>query len=139
MLDIISFAIHYFFAIIFFVLIPLPVFLRVSETEGEKWLQKVTTVYKKILMIAHVSLLVQIATGLMLRVDFSHWWTYAVLIIWIGIGAFLGLTQKYLRLVEQGMFEKQSTEEAFAKARRFSVFLTLSIIAMFVLKYVNFG
>lgn len=139
MLDIISFALHYFFAIIFFILIPLPVFLRVSETEGENWLRKVTKIYKKILMIAHVALLVQIATGFVLRVDFSHWWTYAVLVIWVGIGAFLGLTQKYLRLIEEDMLEKRASEEPFAKARRFSTFLTLSIIAMFVLKYVQFG
>lgn len=139
MIDIISFTLHYFFAIIFFILIPLPVFLRVSETEGENWLRKVVNIYKKILMFAHIALVVQIATGFLLRVDFNNWWTYAVLVIWLAIGAFLGLTQKYIRFIQQAMVEKQPTEEPFAKARRFSMFLMVSIIAMFILKYVNFA
>lgn len=135
LLKIISYALHLLIVIPFFILLPLPVMLRSTEAEKDhKSLSKLLKIYKVFLMIAHVALVIAIVTGLHLRFELSVW-VIGVVVVWLAIGAFLGLTAKYVRISLEAINDGQDTEEPMKKTKKFSLLLTLSIAIMFVIKY----
>ncbi|SDH01164.1 hypothetical protein SAMN05192534_101313 [Alteribacillus persepolensis] len=125
--EIINFIIHWLTALSFFVLIPLPFFLKGMTGDNVYFIKKV---YRPMIHIAHAGLIVSVITGLFLVQDWLSAWTFAVLILWLLIGAFLGLTAKSLRL---------SLEDETAKTPllKHSTILTIAILIMFLLKFAS--
>ncbi|MFB5663999.1 hypothetical protein [Alteribacillus sp. HJP-4] len=126
LLDIGSYVIHWLMALFFFLLIPFPFFIKGMDGENLAFIKKL---YRPILILAHIGLIGSAVTGAVLITDWQNWWTAAVLIVWIGIGAFLGLTAKNLRLSMEGKPETSLLP--------FSSLLTISILIMFLLKFSN--
>ncbi|WP_216827879.1 hypothetical protein [Alkalihalobacterium elongatum] len=135
--EILMYALHLFISMIFFILIPLPVIIHVMVTEGSGRIHLVLKIYKKIIMIAHGALIVMFVTGVLLRFDLSLW-TIIVVVVWVIIGAYLGLTAKFVRESLESIENKQSFEEPVNKVKMFSTLLMLAIIAMFIIKFTNF-
>lgn len=131
---ILSYVLHLLVALVFFILLPLPVIIRATSAEGQEQLRKVLRIYKVVLLLGHGALIVSVITGLILRFEFSLWMA-TVLLIWIVIGAYLGLTAKYVRMSLEAITQNNSYEEEIQKARLFSMLLTLGIIAMFIMKF----
>ena len=131
----VSFGLHLLTAFVFFILIPLPVLLKAMNAEGAKALKKLLHFYKIILWLAHGALIVTLVTGLIMHFNFASFWLWVVLILWIAIGAYLGLSAKYLRICLEHLDKGVSYEEALTKLQVYSVCLMLGIVAMFVIKY----
>ncbi|GAF23520.1 hypothetical protein JCM19047_3344 [Bacillus sp. JCM 19047] len=128
--QIVLFATHMFTSIVLFLCIPLPfLYYAARLDDGERFKARLIKSYRVILVIAHVGLLLLIATGIPLLFDWASWWTWGVIIVTLIIGASLGITSKCLRLINNGDFDY---EQPFRKA---SLLLAISIGAMFLLKY----
>ncbi|WP_026674177.1 hypothetical protein [Alkalihalobacterium bogoriense] len=134
---IISYAVHLLAALVFFLLLPFPMLIRGTEPEGPEKLAKLFSIYKVIFMVAHGALVAAFITGIVLHFSVSLW-MIAVVIVWIAIGAYLGLTAKFLRLTLEAIRSKQSYEEPLKKLKTCSMFLMLGIIAMFMTKYLPY-
>ncbi|AIC94731.1 hypothetical protein BleG1_2153 [Shouchella lehensis G1] len=128
--QIVLFATHMFTSIVLFLCIPLPfLYYAARLDDGERFKMRLIKVYRVILVIAHIGLLLLIATGIPLLVEWRSWWTWGVVLLTLVIGASLGITSKSLRLMASG---EQEYEKPFRKA---SLLLAFSIGAMFLLKY----
>ena len=138
LIDIISYGLHLVTAFIFFVLIPLPVLLRAMKAKGDSKLNKLLRFYKIVLMIAHGALVVAVVTGFIMYFDLRSLWLWIVFLIWVAIGAYLGITAKYIRLTLERINEGAAYEDLFQKTRVFSGCLTLGVLAMFVIKYISY-
>ncbi|WP_209122278.1 hypothetical protein [Alkalihalobacillus sp. BA299] len=136
-IDIIIYAIHLFISVIFFMLIPLPVLIHVNVTEGTGRIPLILKIYKKVIWAAHGALIVLLVTGLFMRFDLSLW-TIVVVAVWIVIGAYLGLTAKFVRESLEAIDNKQPYEDLVYKVKMFSTLLMLAIIAMFIIKFTDF-
>ncbi|WP_078427013.1 hypothetical protein [Alkalihalobacterium alkalinitrilicum] len=137
LLEIIIYALHLFISVIFFVLIPLPVLIHVNVTEGSGRIPLILKIYKKIITIAHGAIIVLFVTGVLMRFDLSLW-TVVVVIVWVVIGAYLGLTAKFVRESIEAIENKQPYEDHVYKVKMFSTLLMLAIIAMFIIKFTDF-
>ncbi|MDE5412853.1 hypothetical protein [Alkalihalobacterium chitinilyticum] len=135
--EILMYALHLFISIIFFILIPLPVIIHVTVTEGSERIHLILKIYKKIIMIAHGALVVMLVTGVFIRFDLSLW-TIIVVIVWVIIGAYLGLTAKFVRESLEAADNKKVFDESVNKVKMFSTLLMLAIIAMFIIKFTDF-
>ncbi len=126
-LEISSFIIHWLMALAFFMLIPLPFFLKGMEGENLLFIKKL---YRPIMHFAHVGLIGSIITGIFLIQNGLSWWIIVVFVLWLTIGALLGLTAKNLRL----SMENNNKDRSLL---RFSYILTVAILGMFILKFAN--
>lgn len=138
MLISISYGVHLLTALVFLLLIPLPIFVRGKGLKGAEQLKRVLSLYKIIGIIAHGALVLALISGLLLNYNFLSVWLITVVVIWVAIGAFLGITAKYIRLTLEAINNSDSYDEHVAKLKTFSTILSFGIIVMFILKYVNF-
>ncbi|MFB4164164.1 hypothetical protein ACE1TI_10070 [Alteribacillus sp. JSM 102045] len=126
-IDITSYIIHWIMALSFFLMIPLPFFLKGMEGENLLFIKKI---YRPIIHFAHAGIIGSIITGLFLIQEWLSWWTIAVFVLWLVIGAFLGLTAKSLRI---SMENNQSNSSLL----KHSWILTSAVLTMFILKFAN--
>ena len=135
---IINYAIHIFVSILFFVMIPLPFLIRASlQDDKDKLLKQLLNVYKHLLWFAHGGIVIMIVTGFLMKPAFSLW-LIIVLLVWLALGAFLGLTAKYTRIVLEQLSTNSHVEDEIVKLRRFSLFLSVAVIAMFLTKFLPY-
>ncbi|OUM88550.1 MAG: hypothetical protein BAA01_05505 [Bacillus thermozeamaize] len=125
--------IHSFSAVVFAILILLPIqAMRLRRmTPG-----KITVALKPwriFLQVAHLFLVIALVTGLLLRPDFSSVWFWVVLLVFIVLGALLGITAKSLREVADTAKSRQPHSRQLQKLSRFSILLALSVIVMILL------
>ncbi|WP_078554491.1 hypothetical protein [Bacillus alkalicellulosilyticus] len=133
---IISYGVHLLAAVLFFLLLPLPMLIRGTEPEGPEKVAKLLSIYKIIIFLAHGALIIALITGLLMNFNLLSFWMVGVILVWVGIGAYLGLTAKYIRITLEAIANKVSYEESLQKVKTFSFFLMLGVVAMFMLKYI---
>jgi uncharacterized membrane protein len=115
----------------FIVLLPFQTMRLRRMTPG-----KITAALKPwriILLLAHLFLIIALVTGLLLRPNFSSTWFWVVLLVFILLGAFLGITAKSLREVADTAKRKRPDSRQLQKLNRFSILLALSVIVMILL------
>lgn len=135
LLVIVSYAIHLLILIPFFILIPLPMFLRGHEYENfTQTLLKLLKFYKVVIFISFGTYVIALLTGLYLRFELSLW-IAIVILIWLAIGAFLWLTAKHFRLLLEEIESGAKTLKALEDTKRYSRLLTIAIATMFLFKY----
>ncbi len=86
-----------------------------------------------LLHLAHLFLVIALITGLLLRPNFASSWFWVAILVFIILGAFLGITAKALREVVGTAKNKQPHSEQLQRLTRFSVLLSLSVIVMILL------
>lgn len=89
-------------------------------------------------MLAHISLVITLLTGLLMVEQWLSWWLLSIIVIWILIGALMGLTTKYLRLSYQAQLKNEPFGEVRKRLSRYSLWLSVAIITMFVLKLLRY-
>ncbi|WP_096199549.1 hypothetical protein [Bacillus sp. FJAT-45350] len=137
LVHLISYGLHLLITLIFFVLIPLPIIIKAWSAEDNKKVARVLRIYKVVIMIAHGALIVALVTGLILHFDLTSLWIWVVILLWVAIGAYLGLTAKYVRMTLELLDKNEPHKESLQKTMTYSVCLMLGIISMFVLKYIT--
>lgn len=139
MLQIFSFVAHYLSIIVFFILIPFPMFFKGHDLDHYlPTFKKVIKAYNVILFIAYFALFVSIISGLIIEHTHPLWWTAVVCLLWLIITFFVFFTHKYVRLLSQEMKNgKKKTVPSVQNALLYSRLLTIAILVMFGLKYVT--
>lgn len=134
---------HSVSAIVFLVLLPLPLLIR-RLVRNNNQSQAVPTLrtWKIILILAHVFLIVSFISGLLMGYSADpsfRWlvsfWFISVMVIFVALGAFLGMTLKSVRLAI--MDSGQPDQTVLLKLQRQSRLLSLTIIGIFILMFVS--
>ncbi|MDY7222881.1 hypothetical protein P4637_09505 [Halalkalibacterium halodurans] len=131
---IISYGIHVLVALVFFILIPLPYLIKGSLLDREESFQKLLSIYQPILLVAHGALVVSVVSGLLMVADWTSLWVWGVIVLWVAIGAWLGLTAKGIRLLKGNQESSEERAVLVTNLKKHSLFLMVAIIAMFALK-----
>ncbi|MFA9458692.1 hypothetical protein ACERJO_18260 [Halalkalibacter sp. AB-rgal2] len=141
MLEIIFYGIHLVFSLFFFLLIPFVWLIKGSLLERNVVaLQRLLRFYKPILFIAHIGVIVSLLTGVYLATSWLNFWFLAVLVVWLVLSAYLGITAKYVRLVLE-QIEQHSALKSYddvSKLRRASLVLMIITVLMFALKLLRY-
>ncbi|GAB7389319.1 hypothetical protein BSNK01_31570 [Bacillaceae bacterium] len=127
-----NYMIHMLSALIFIVLLPLPFFVRRLVKDGRPAAGALQA-WRRIVDIAHLFLVVSLATGLWMRPDFSSLWFWLVIAVFIVMGAALGMVAKSLRLLRDSAGQGRTLAEEQRKLVRFSSLLSVTILVMFML------
>ncbi len=129
----ISYGFHLLVSLLFFLLIPFSFLIKGLLNEKERF-QQLLRIYSRIIWVGHGALIVSIITGFLMTSQWLSPWFLLVILIWIAIGAFLGMTAKMIRLTLAKTDEGKEAEDEIAKLRLFSFLLMLSILSMFTAK-----
>ncbi|MBU8907399.1 hypothetical protein [Desertibacillus haloalkaliphilus] len=135
---IISYGLHLLSAVIFFILLPLPFLVKGMEQDGRERLTVLFRFYKSVLVVAHGALVFAFITGLWMYFNLASLWLWSIIIVWVALGAFLGVTLKNMRLSQEAFSNQEDARTTIAKVKRFSIFLSVAIVVMFVLKAVRY-
>ena len=120
-----SYYLHQIGFIIFLPFLILPFIVKKRAREGGSM-----GIWKGLFHLGHLYLIVSFITGLVLTPNFASSWFWLVILLFIVIGAFMGMTAKYFRLASQN---GAGTE----KLTRFSGILAISILLITVLMFVR--
>ncbi|WP_017727439.1 hypothetical protein [Halalkalibacterium ligniniphilum] len=137
-LFLISYGFHLLVSLIFFLLIPLPYLIKGSLLDNEKAFQTLLKVYKRILWIAHGALIVALVSGLIMVSEWTDPWLWVVILIWLALGAFLGLTAKKVRLILEAYEKSEEPSEHVDQLKLYSFLLMLAILSMFTVKIIRY-
>ncbi len=84
--------------------------------------------------IANFVLIISLITGLMQSGWYFSTWLLLVIIIFLGIGAMLGIAGKTLKTIQTEAEAGRDFQASVKKLQRFSILLTVLIIVMVVIK-----
>ncbi|WP_100399223.1 hypothetical protein [Bacillus sp. FJAT-44742] len=129
-----SYILHWVISIFFFLLIPLPFLYKGVDGSYRLPLFKI---YRGIIHGAHAGIIIAFITGIILTDNWLSLWTVVVLVNWVAISAFLGLTSKQIRLLLSAEKENKENKEAGDKLFQFSLLLSILIIFLFFIKFSN--
>lgn len=122
---------HDIAAVIFIVMIALPfVALGLKNKPADK-IRSSLKFWKVFGMIANIALIVSFITGVVRSGGlFNTVWFWVVIVVYIAMGAFLGIAAKSIRLLMEG---SGSTDANRAKLIRFSSLFSVLTVVMVVL------
>jgi hypothetical protein len=123
-------------AILFFLLIPFPFLIKGSLLDEPGRFQLLLIIYKRIIWIAHGGIIIAIVSGFLLTTQWFTAWFAIVVLIWLALSAFLGMTAKMVRIILEKMGNNLTAEDEIAKLRLYSFLLMIAILSMFLMKIV---
>lgn len=125
-----SYLLHIVGVIIFVPFLFLPVIVR--QWDASKRAFGSLGIWKGLFHLGHLYLIISLITGLVITSNFASSWFWLVVLLYIMLGAFMGITAKYFRLVTnngKGM--------EIEKLKRFSSILAAVIFLITVLMFVR--
>ncbi|MET3503953.1 hypothetical protein [Halalkalibacter oceani] len=131
----VSYGIHVLVSVVFFLLIPFSYLVKGSLFDGQARLLQVLRIYRWIFRAGHGAIVISFVSGLFLNVEWTSVWFLVVLLLWIVIATYLGLASKMTRQIIESNGE---AEEEIAKLRVYGLFLMLSVLAMFAVKFLRY-
>jgi hypothetical protein len=134
LLEKISFIIHNMSALVFLPLIFFPFVVSKWKKQGTVGKGRGWTI---LFQLAHVFLVLSVITGFILTYNFLSSWFWVVILVFLALGAMLGITAKNFRLAKEATANNQSSEAIMAKLQRFSTILSLVVILMIILMVVR--
>lgn len=129
----VSFWVHMIATILFIPFLFLPVMVRQWAARAAEGPFASMKMWKGLFHLAHLALVLSLVSGLFLNYSFTSSWFWVVLVVFLALGAVLGIAAKYLRLTVEGMEQKNQSSDSFAKLQRFSMILAFIILLMIVL------
>jgi hypothetical protein len=131
----ISYIVHNLSSIIFLILLALPLMVnRWQSLQGEALVRAIKP-WRAMAGAANFFLIVSLVSGAFMVEDWTSAWIWVVLIDFLMMGAFLGITLKALRLTSIAAAENQPVGASLQKALRVSRLYALSTVIMFILMY----
>jgi uncharacterized membrane protein len=134
LLEKIGFIIHNMSALVFLPLIFFPFVVSKWKKQGAVGKGRGWTI---LFQLAHVFLVLSLITGFILTYNFLSSWFWVVILVFLALGAMLGITAKNFRLAKEATANDQSSEAIMAKLQRFSTILSLVVILMIILMVVR--
>ncbi|KMK76585.1 hypothetical protein [Alkalihalobacillus pseudalcaliphilus] len=131
---IISYGIHVLISVIFFILIPLPILIKGIPITDTNKLKVVFAIYRPIFKVAHGAIVLSFISGVVMVTDWLTSWTVAVILLWLIIGALLGITAKKMREMLEYFKENRELYDEMASLFQSTLWLSLAVIAMFAIK-----
>lgn len=127
------YGIHSFSAIVFGILLLLPFFaLRWKGKDGAQ-LEGALKFWRMEMHIAHLFVILSLVTGIILASSYTSTWFWLVIVVFLAMGALIGIVAKSLRLMTAAVGEKQSFEPHLRKLTRLSFILAGTIVVMLIL------
>lgn len=124
----ISYWVHAIAILVFVPFLFLPVSIRQWENSGRP--QASASLWKGLFHLAHLYIVLSLITGLILVPSFTSSWFWLVIVLFLAVGAFLGITAKNFRLcLENG------SPQLFGKLKRFSALLAISTLLISILMF----
>jgi hypothetical protein len=132
-----SYVLHMLSTIVFVSLLALPWMIRnLPQRSHEEFLRSLK-IWRIITHAANLFLIVTLITGIAMATSYLSTWFWLVMIVFLAMGAFLGIVAKSLRLVMEASAQKRAFDQPLKKLTRFSNWLAFSIIVMIFLMYVR--
>ena len=95
-------------------------------------------------MLAHFFLIISLLTGIVMayQADSSfQWvispWFISVMIVFLILGAFLGIVMKYIRITKEQLSGSETQHMVHSKLNKFSWLLSASILIILILMFVS--
>lgn len=127
------YGIHVLTTLVFVLLLLLPFYSRKLTPDAGSTSSGSLNFWRIVFHIAHLMLIVSLATGIWMAPSYTSSWFWLVIIVFLAMGAFLGISAKSLRLVAEGIANRTDYTSAFRKLNRFSLLLSVTITIMVVL------
>ncbi|ARK30896.1 hypothetical protein [Halalkalibacter krulwichiae] len=134
----ISYAFHMLVSVLFFLLIPFPFLIKGSLLDEPGRFQLLLKIYKKVIWAAHGGVVIAIVSGFLMTTQWFTIWFMIVVLIWLALSAFLGMTAKMVRVILERLGGNQDAKDEIAKLRLYSFLLMISILSMFLMKIVMY-
>lgn len=129
----ISYWVHAIAILVFVPFLFLPVSIRQWEKSGRPLAS--ASIWKGLFHLGHLYIVLSLITGLILAPSYTSSWFWFVILIFLAVGALLGITAKYFRLSLENTKQHPNSRVHLAKLRRFSTLLAISILLISILMY----
>ncbi|MDT8862830.1 hypothetical protein N0O92_21900 [Alkalihalobacillus sp. MEB130] len=136
MMYLISYAFHMLVSVLFFVLIPFPFLIKGSLLDEPGRFALLLKIYKRIIWLAHGGVIVAVVSGFLMTTQWFTVWFLIVFILWLVLSAMLGMTAKAVRIVREKLESDKDAADDISKLRLYSFLLMISILSMFMMKFV---
>ena len=136
MMYLISYAFHMLVSVLFFVLIPFPFLIKGSLLDEPGRFALLLKIYKRIIWLAHGGVIVAVVSGFLMTTQWFTVWFLIVFILWLVLSAMLGMTAKTVRIVGEKLESNKDAADDISKLRLYSFLLMISILSMFMMKFV---
>ncbi|WP_170008521.1 hypothetical protein [Bacillus fonticola] len=144
MLNEVTNGLHSLSAIVFLLILFFPFFIRRHLVRSPEKLAYSLKRWKQLFLIAHIFLIISLLTGIEMayRADSSfQWvtslWFISVLIVFLLLGALLGIVMKYTRIAITSSGSGDSHNTVHIKLQKFSWLLSSSILVILVLMFIS--
>lgn len=124
----VSYWVHAIAILVFVPFLFLPVSLRQGEHTGRPI--AAASMWKGLFHLGHLYIILSLITGLILAPSYTSSWFWLVMVLFLAVGAFLGITAKNFRLSLEN-----ANPRHVAKLRRFSTLLAISILLITILMF----
>jgi hypothetical protein len=137
MLDQMVYGLHVLTTIVFSLLLVLPFYARKIAANASAATKGTLSFWRMTFHLAHLMIVVALVTGLLMTPSFTSSWFWVVILVFLAMGAFLGISAKSLRLVTAGITNRTDYTPALRKLNRFSLMLSVTIVVMVLLMIVR--
>jgi hypothetical protein len=128
-----TYMIHMLSAIVFLPVLLLPFLAKRWEQLSAEELGQAAKRWRILLIVVHAGLVISLITGIVLSFDYTSSWFWLSIIVFLALGAFLGITLKQVRLIGQAAQQGGEISPVLAKLIRFSWLLAITYVLIMVL------
>lgn len=135
MLFMVYYTIHVVSAMAIIALILLPLRVLNLRSHIDTFHPGLLRPWRILLMLAQILLIVELATGLLMRPDFTSSWVWVVLVVFLLLGATTGMTTVALRQAQQS--DKSNLQQNLDRLLNRSALTVFAVVAILVLMYLD--